>query len=352
MTLKLVSLFCGCGGLDLGFHDAGFETVFACDSNVHAARVYERNLPCAVDLRDIRTIPASEVPTADVLAAGFPCQPFSAAGKRRGTGDPAGLLFREAIRIAAHVRPGAILFENVPGILNASCDEDAGGTVAEAVLRGLEGLGCRAGMSVLDAVDYGVPQSRRRVFFLGVRPAMSSGLGARRRVAFQGGIGIHRLSGIEGFPPPRSGAPRTLGDVLPVPAWATDADCGPLGGQDLEVARLVPPGGSWKDVPTELLPERLRRMRGTRYRTCGFYRRKSTDEPCGTLTASFRPSTCSCVHPTEDRLFSVREAARIQSFPDWFRFPGYPTAMYRAIGNAVPPRLAEALASWIRDAWL
>jgi DNA (cytosine-5)-methyltransferase 1 len=324
----LVSLFCGCGGLDLGFLDAGFETVYAVDSSPAAARIYELNLPCKVDVRDIRDV--RSFPPADVLAAGFPCQPFSSAGSMDAGSHPLGCLYREALRAVEVSRPHVVLFENVPGILSA-CLPD-GTLAADAVRMGMGDLGYEVAVGVLDAWHYGVPQRRRRVFFLGSRGSAPS------------------------FPPPWRRVParsQLLGAVLDPPSWVPDRELARVGLVDAGLIPLIPEGGCWKDVPDGLLPERLRRYRAGPDRSAAIYRRRKRTELCGTITASFRPAMAGIIHPTEDRLFSVREAARIQSFPDWFRFPSRTprdtASMFRCIGNAVPPRLAEALALWIRE---
>jgi DNA (cytosine-5)-methyltransferase 1 len=204
-----------------------------------------------------------------------------------------------------------------------------GGTVAEAVKADLEGEGYGADFAVLTAASYGVPQRRKRVFFLGVR---------------DGGSPV--------FPPGTRGCPgtaRTLGAVLPVPPDVPDQEVMPLERSAAAMIAHVPEGGSWKDVPDRFLPPRLLRIKAdmSRHHPPKIFRRFARTEICGTVTASARPDKSFNIHPAEDRGLSVREFARIQSFPDDFRFPALPgrlPSMYRVIGNAVPPLLARRLA--------
>jgi DNA (cytosine-5)-methyltransferase 1 len=315
--------------MDLGFVQAGFRVVWANDTDGEARRIHGLNLPGGIYAGDIREADPGDIPDADVLTGGFPCQPFSSSGKRLGVEDPRGLLYLEAMRVIRAKRPGCVLLENVPGIIAARMPD--GRSVADAIAEDLRREGYDAEYAVLNAADYGVPQLRKRVFFLGVRGAFPS------------------------FPPKVRGCPgaaQTLGAILPVPPDVPDQDVIRLERATALIVPHIPAGGSWKDVPDRYLPQRFLRMRGDMrlYHSPKFFRRVARTEICRTVTANGRPDKGCNIHPTEDRCFSVREYARIQSFPDSFRFPALPgriPSMYRVIGNAVPPLLARRLAEHI-----
>lgn len=328
----LASLFSGCGGMDKGFADAGFRIAYANDFDKDAQAVYRLNLG-EIDGRDIREVPAEDIPDCDVIAAGFPCQPFSTAGLRKGTDDPRGMLYKECLRIIGRKMPKAVVFENVRGILSAK--GPSGNSLAEAIaadLGHMGGVGYDVEYKLLNASDYGVPQNRMRVIFVGIR----RDLGTKYE-----------------FPEPIPKRGLTLRHALDIPALAANQADWPLSPQAREMAAHIPEGGSWKDVPYDLLPARLKRIRDDmrRYHSPNFYRRYSRDEICGTITASAQPENCGIIHPTEDRRLNIREIARIQSFPDDFLFLDDSmrsiAAMYKVIGNAVPVRLAKAIAESI-----
>lgn len=329
---RLISLFSGCGGLDLGFEKAGFERVWANDFDADAQAVYALNLG-EIDGRDILSISEDEIPDGDILTAGFPCQPFSNAGNRKGVSDSRGMLYKECLRIIKSKMPKVIVFENVKGLLSTKYID--GRNLVEVIVEDLSVIG-DVGYSVehrlLNAADYGVPQNRQRVFFVGVRKNLG--------VTF-------------GFPEKQKHEKLTLKYVLDMPEDLPNQVDWPLSPQALDMIAYISEGGSWKDVPYENLAPRFQRIRNDmkKYRSPNFYRRFSRDEICGTITASAQPENCGIVHPTENRRYTIREIARIQTFPDDFMFiddtPKDVTAMYKVIGNAVPVRLAQNIATAI-----
>lgn len=162
---KLISLFSGCGGLDLGFEKAGFEKVWANDFDADAQAVYSLNLG-DIDGRDIRTVDEKEIPQGDILTAGFPCQPFSSAGSRKGVYDSRGMLYKECLRIIQDKMPKVIVFENVRGLLSTKYID--GRNLADVIVEDLSAMnevGYNVVHKLLNASDYGVPQNRQRVFF-------------------------------------------------------------------------------------------------------------------------------------------------------------------------------------------
>lgn len=326
---RMVSLFSGCGGLDLGFERAGFNIVFANDFDSDAQAVYRLNIG-DIDSRDILDIDECEIPECDILTAGFPCQPFSNAGSRKGVHDSRGMLYKECLRIIESKLPKVVLFENVRGLLSTKYID--GRRLADVIVEDLSKIG-DSGYNVdyrlVNAADYGVPQNRYRVIFIGVRKDLN-------------------LSFV--FPDKHLGTSLALKDILGIPEGICNQVDWQLSPQALEMIEYIPEGGSWKDVPYEKLPVRFKKIRDDmkKYRSPNFYRRFSREEVSGTITASAQPENCGIIHPTENRRFNIREIARIQTFPDDFLFiddsPRNITAMYKVIGNAVPVNLANVFA--------
>lgn len=333
---KLVSLFSGCGGMDLGFMKAGFDIVWANDFDADAQAVYALNIG-KIDKRDILTVNESEIPAGDILTAGFPCQPFSNAGNRKGVHDSRGMLYKECLRIIKHLMPKVIVFENVKGLLSTKYID--GRNLAEVIvgdLSDMNEIGYNVKYQLVNASDYNVPQNRQRVLFIGVRRDL--------------GIEFHFPEKMLSMKPQL-----TLQHILDVPDAVENNIDWPFSPQALNMIEHIPEGGSWKDVPYENLAPRFQRIRDDmkKYHSPNFYRRFSRNEICGTMTASAQPENCGIIHPTENRRYTVREVARIQTFPDDFRFITDSirniTAMYKVIGNAVPVNLAFNMASAIMN---
>ena len=333
---KLVSLFSGCGGMDLGFQRAGFDIIWANDFDADAQAVYRLNIG-KIDNRDILTINETEIPACDILTAGFPCQPFSNAGNRKGVHDSRGMLYKECLRIIRHLMPKVIVFENVKGLLSTKYID--GRNLADVIVDDLSStndIGYNVVYQLVNASDFGVPQNRQRVLFIGVRKDLN--------VKFK-------------FPEKNlSIKPKlTLQNILDVPKNVPNNIDWPFSPQALDMIAHIPEGGSWKDVPYEHLAPRFQKIRDNmkKYHSPNFYRRFSRHEICGTITASAQPENCGIIHPTENRRFTVREVARIQTFPDNFNFITDSirniTAMYKVIGNAVPVVLAFNIASAIME---
>lgn len=331
---RMVSLFSGCGGLDLGFETAGFQIVWANDFDSDAQAVYKLNLG-DIDGRDILTVGEDEIPDCDILTAGFPCQPFSNAGNRKGVHDSRGMLYKECLRIIERKMPKVILFENVKGLLSTKYID--GRKLVDVIvedLSAMNGIGYEVEYRLINASDYGVPQNRQRVLFVGIRKDLN--------IKFE-------------FPKKQEKKGLTLGEILDIPRDVKNQVDWPLSPQAMEMITYIPEGGSWKDVPYEHLAPRFKKIRDNmkRYHSPNFYRRFARNEICGTMTASAQPENCGIVHPTENRRFTIREVARIQTFPDEFVFlddnAKNITAMYKVIGNAVPVKMANVIAEAIRS---
>jgi len=337
---KMISLFAGCGGLDLGFKQAGFTVVWANDFDSDAQAVYNLNIDesngeVKIDPRDILKVGENDIPDGDIITAGFPCQPFSNAGNRKGVHDSRGMLYKECLRIVEKKTPKVIVFENVKGLLSSKYVD--GRNLAEVIIEDLtnmSGVGYDVVHRLVNASDYGVPQNRHRVIFVGIRKDLGK--------TFV-------------FPDKRPKDKLTIGHVLEQPQDAPNQVHWDLSPQALEMITYIPEGGSWKNVPYEHLAPRFQKIRDEmkRYHSPNFYRRFARTEICGTITASAQPENCGIVHPTENRRYTIREIARIQTFPDTFKFidatPRDITGMYKVIGNAVPVALAKNIADSIME---
>lgn len=326
-----MGLFCGTGGLDLGFKKAGFDIVYANDILKGAEATYRYNLG-DIELKDFGEVDKTTLPYADVILAGIPCQPFSNAGNRGGVTDIRGQLFEQVVHTIDAIKPKIVLFENVRGFLSSK--DETGLIMPERIRLEVAKHGYRLYYKLLNASDYGVPQNRHRVVLIAVR------------------------SDIEGdfvFPEPTTPEKNglTVGDVLGKTLPADEqAEVWKLSPQSQNLIQHIPEGGSWKSVPYELLPERLKRIRDDmkRYHAPNFYRRFAKHEVMGTITAAGTPENSGIVHPTENRRYSVREIARFQSFPDEFKFLGASVATkYKIIGNAVPVNLGYTMGKALTD---
>lgn len=329
--MKLVSLFSGCGGMDLGFEKAGFKRVWANDIDKDAQAVFSLNLG-EIDGRDIRVVQTEEIPDCDILTAGFPCQPFSNAGKREGVQDDRGTLYLECLRIIKVKKPKVVVFENVKGLLSTKASN--GEKLIELIVNDLKKTGYNVTYQLVNASNYGVPQNRERVIIVGIRKDLKK--------TFE-------------FPAPIIKENLTLKNVLDVALDVPNQVDWQLSPQAMFMVSHIPEGGSWKNVPYEVLPLRFKKIRDDmkKYRSPNFYRRFSRNEINGTITASAQPENCGIIHPIHNRRYTIRELARIQTFPDDFNFiddnKKNIVAMYKVIGNAVPVNLAYEMAQAIKQ---
>ena len=361
-----VDLFCGAGGLSLGLEEGGFSVVAAADSDrlsteTHAANI--QSLTWTGDLSDpagfIGQLDEWGIESVDLVAGGPPCQPFSNAGAskighlvrtgHRQARDERADLWRSFFSIVDRLKPNAMLFENVPNFAQAQ-----GGALLIALMDELKHRGYAVHVEVLDAWRYRVPQHRSRLFVVGIagdgefewpkpvgrRPNIRQAIEDLPEVKADSREEILLYEG-----PPTTLLARTLRkglrgtESLIVRDHVTRA----VRPDDAEIFSLMEPGDTYLDVP-----ERLRRYRSDIFHDK--YLRLSFDDLSRTITAHLAKDGYWYIHPSEDRTLSIREAARIQTFPDRFRFAGHPTSRYRQIGNAVPPLLASAIASSLHSA--
>ena len=341
-----IDLFAGAGGLSLGAVQAGVDVRLAVELDPHAASTYQHNHPDTSLFRDdIRRLRAIQVercgqqPT--VLFGGPPCQGFSTSNQRTRTADnPANWLFREFIRVAELWRPDWLVLENVRGLV-----ETERGAFLEHIVASFERIGYTPTWWVLNAVDFGVPQRRSRLFVIGSlhgavpdspQPTTRQGRYTTVRQAFQDLPELPNGANISCQPYPRaarSAYARSMRGCLDRCENHLATRNSPA---ILARYRHVPPGGNWEDIPSRLMRNYVDR---TRCHT-GIYRRLEEDVP-SVVIGNYRKNML--IHPTQDRGLSVREAARLQSFPDWYTFKGSVGFQQQQVGNAVPPLLAQAV---------
>jgi DNA (cytosine-5)-methyltransferase 1 len=329
---KVIGLFSGCGGLDYGFKNAGFEIVYSNDIEKSVKETYEFNLNHKINIEDIRLVDKKTIPQADVIIAGIPCQPFSNAGKRESTKTSDGNLFLQVLEIIAtqKKKPSVVIFENVRGFLSSKdCD---GVAMVERFKDEMLELGYQTNYRLLNAADYGVPSNRYRVFIVCILDKLN--------IKFE-------------FPESEiMKNPITVGDVISKPLPKNEIqEVWDLPPSTMKIIHYIKEGGSWKDIPYNELSNAHKKIRDDmkKYHSPNFYRRFGRNEVMGTITAASTPENSGILHPLENRRYSVREIARFQSFPDDFKFIQASVAKkYKMIGNAVPPILAELIATEIK----
>ena len=372
-----VDLFSGAGGITLGLLNAGFDVTFCSDIDPACALTHQRNFPeipfartgiehlSGRDILDAAGLAPGEL---DVLIGGPPCQGFSIIGQRE-IWDPRNGLFREFLRVAEELRPRCVIIENVTGLATLSK-----GAVLAEIGRSFAQAGYAVECAELLAAQYGVPQMRFRMFFIGWRldqdrrggfPAPTHGrrgigeLVPNRTIKADDSAGFVTIrDAIGDLPPIEAGETATRYRQSPeapyqkamregAPAHLANHYAARLSAQNMERLRYLKPGQDWRDLPHHLLPAGMQRaLRKDHTRR---YRRMMWDGIARSIITRFRdPKSGEYIHPEQHRTISIREAARIQSFPDWFTFEGSLSQQYDQVGNAVPPLLAKAVAIEVR----
>lgn len=318
-----IELFAGAGGLALGLEKAGLNNVLLSEIDKNACETLRKNRPkwnvIEGDVAKIDFTPFKG--KVDVLTGGFPCQAFSYAGKRLGFEDARGTLFFEFARAVKEVQPLICVGENVRGLL-----QHENGKTIEGMVSILDELGYEViPPRVLKAIFHRVPQKRERVFIVGIKKGSG--------INFEWPLEENELFTLKDALKKgklfKTDVPVSIGQAYPK--------------SKREIMDLIPPGGYWRDLPVELQKSY---MKGSFHLTggkTGMARRISWDEPCLTLTCAPAQKQTERCHPEETRPFTVREYARIQTFPDNWSFADALSSQYAQIGNAVPVNLAEAM---------
>jgi DNA (cytosine-5)-methyltransferase 1 len=384
---SLIDLFAGAGGLSRGLESAGFQSLYASEYIERYAETYAINHPeTLVDTRDIREVDPEQIREAlglnkgelGLLAGGPPCQGFSVNAPVRRVDDRRNHLFRDFLRFVEAFEPSAVLIENVPGLVSFE-----GGATLDAILRALKELGYEADVRILYAPHFGVPQTRWRTVIIGSRHSSALQVSqvfpdpvhsAPARVNFTashrnrrlvsdavlGGLTAHTTiaDAIADLPVISSGAAIPDGSAYTRSAGSDyqrlmragstgiynhrSANLSPINRERLE---HIPAGGNWTNIPHELLPAGMQRARRSDHTKR--YGRGLADGLASTILTKCDPHWGAYFHYEQDRTYSVREAARIQSFPDSYRFTGTLSEQFAQVGNAVPPLMAQALGTSI-----
>jgi DNA (cytosine-5)-methyltransferase 1 len=383
-NFKVVSLFSGCGGLDLGFNgDFNFRNLhfkknkfnieFANDIDTAAEFVYNSNQKFfgkhKLNKNDIKNVDFQSIPDFDFLIAGFPCQPFSNAGLRKGIDDDRGNLFEECEKLlieglSRENKPVGFVFENVKGIMSSKMPD--GTSIPDEIVKRTEKLGFKVNYKLCKTSDFGVPSNRQRLIIVGIREDLDYfNFNLMDEVVYENNLPNEKDNPYELY----------LGSILcdipknapqkddfwaysPGGQYMVDKTAPCVDGKDTlkkfkskvplkEISETIKTGRSWKNMNPADMSERFLKIWNDpkKYHAPNFYRRFALGEINGTITASAQPENCGITHPFENRRFTIREIARIQSFPDDFVFP-YTTIAnaYKVIGNAVPPIFGWVLA--------
>lgn len=348
---SVLDLFCGCGGISYGFELAGFNIIGGVDFNTDATKTFKHNFKHAIVRNEsIESISDEDVINdykgVDVIVGGPPCQGFSTANRwQKEKDDPRNKLFFEYIRFVKLLRPKIVLIENVRGLLTRD-----NGYAKERITTILEEEGYKLNMQVLDASEYGVPQNRKRAIIIGIRqdylPEVFdfSSINKKPKVTVDDAIGeLYRFEDGKDdsmvlVDEPSSNYRKYLrandnvvrDHEIRYPAKIVQ-----------ERISHVPQGGNWENVPDHLWPNNRKNRHSSAY--------KRLDPNTQSCTIDTGNAHSNYFHPLYNRIPSVRESARLQSFSDRFEFIGPRGSQYKQIGNAVPPLLAKSIADAIKE---
>lgn len=344
---RVLDLFCGAGGFSEGFRQAGYKIAAGVDNDVTALNTYSRNFPEAlaiekdlsVDINNRDFMKELSNNKIDVIIGGPPCQGFSLAGKRLKD-DPRNRLYIAYISLIKLIRPKAVLLENVPSILGLY-----NGEIAKQIIEDFTDLGYNTQVFKLLASNFYIPQNRKRALFVGLRgkskfkipPQTSSESPVTSSMAISDLPLLNKTFGgeiLKYTKQPMNDYQREMrrSSKYIYNHWSVIHNK-----STIDIIKLVPDGGNYKDLP--------RKLQGTRKVNIAWTRMNSK-KPCFTIDAGHNHH----FHYKANRVPTVRECARIQSFPDRFRFYGLKSSQFRQVGNAVPPLLAKTLAVSLKEA--
>jgi DNA (cytosine-5)-methyltransferase 1 len=342
-------IFSGAGGMALGAHMANIDVQFAVDCDMYALQTYKHNFPNTHvfhgDIKKISILKPARPDEQVVLFGGPPCQGFSTSNqKTRTLTNSQNWLFTEFIRITKSLLPDWVVFENVKGIL-----ETAEGLFVEQLIEELESLGYTINAGILNAMNFGVPQSRSRFFAIANRHGVRTKLPEKHTkpspTTWDALSDLPNLS-VGASECRKKYKSKAQSDYSKMMRGNLTSCSNHLVTRNahyvIERYKYIPPGGNWENIPQELMTNYKD------YKRChtGIYRRLKPDEP-SVVIGNFRKNML--IHPHEDRGLSVREAARLQSFPDYFEFKGSIGFQQQQVGNAVPPLLAKAVFDQIQS---
>lgn len=348
MKPTVIDLFAGVGGLSLGFEQAGFEVVLANEYDSEIAQAYRENHKSTrMIVGDITTLDLEKIfkpftNKIDVVIGGPPCQGFSQKGQRKTIHDERNFLFKYYVKVVALVAPKYFVMENVPNLLTAE-----NGYFKNEISELFHKMGYDLNMDVLNAADYGVPQNRRRAVIIGKKNGNAPQLPVKSNERITIWDAIEDLSYLESgegsetqayINQPKSSYAKMLRGNMTILHNHVATKHSKLA---LERLALIPPNCGKEVLPDEHLTKSI---------YSGTWSRMIKDDISVTITTRFdTPSSGRFTHPYLNRAITVREAARIQSFPDSFIFIGTKGSQMKQVGNAVPPRLANAIANVIKN---
>lgn len=307
--LSVVSLFSGAGGIDLGLKQAGLDIVWAVDNDPDSVETYRKNIGDHIICADITDVRSEDIPKADIVIGGFPCQGFSMANRYRNTEDTRNTLYLEMLRIIRDLKPKWFIAENVKGILSLG-----GGQIFQNILQDFSDAGYRIKYELVNMADHGVPQLRKRVLILGTRKDLPESLTATHPST------SHHKNGEGGKK-----------------KWVSISDA----------LKQI-------DNHTGDFPNNIGSKYKVEYRNFTGHRKTDPNQPSPTILArgNGKGGVCAIPHPKGKRRLTIRESALIQTFPMNFEFVGSINSMYRQIGNAIPVeygrKLGETLKKMLR----
>ncbi len=321
---KSIELFAGCGGLAIGLEKAGFNAVVLNEIDKNACSTLRNNRPKWNVLEgDISNIDFSIYKDIDFVSGGFPCQAFSYAGNKLGFEDARGTLFFEFARAIKEIKPKVFLGENVKGLLS----HEKGKTL-EAIKSIIKELGYTLiEPKVLKAIFYRVPQKRERLFLVGIRNDLVKYADFSWPEPYKRVMTL--LDALKKGSLYKTNCPVSQGQIYPK--------------RKKEILGMVPPGGCWINLPADIQKEYMQKSYFMGGGKTGMARRLSYENPSLTLTCAPAQKQTERCHPEETRPLSIREYARVQTFPDDWEFKGSISSQYKQIGNAVPVNLAFAM---------
>lgn len=356
---KVVSLFSGGGGLDLGFIWQGYNIVWAIDIDKNAVETYKKNIGNHIQCADLTQIDINRIPSADIVIGGPPCQSFSLIGKRDIL-DKRGMLVWKYIEIIDKLKPKAFVFENVTGILSAKTPD--GNKVIDELFSAFKKIGYTITPKTINAADYGIPQKRKRVIIVGLKgekkfefPNETHGEKDSNLKPY-----VSVLEALSDLPRASENSNMKLNYLQkPINEYqvkmrkkaemVTEHIIPTMSELDQYIINHVKPGGNYMDIPSEVNSKRIQRLQREGGRTT-CYGRLDPNKPSYTINTYFnRPNVGCNIHYKENRLITVREALRLQSFPDDYQIVSTSKqGKHSIVGNAVPPMLSEIIAKQLK----
>ncbi len=347
MSVRFLDLFAGAGGLSCGLLDAGFESVYANEIDTSFSRTFgENHKTTEIDNRDINSINISnefrKYKKIELVVGGPPCQGFSQKGSRLGLKDKRNFLFNKFVQVVEVIRPSVFLMENVPNLLTTN-----NGYFFSLIQKYFMDLGYQIDSKVLNTYNYGIPQKRKRAFIIGnlMGTSFNFPTSINQKVSVKQAISdLPKLNSGEGsnfVAYERRPQSKYQSSLRKKSKGIYNHVATKHSALALEKLSLIPPYGDKEDLPTQLRTKSI---------YSGTWSRIDPDGPSRTITTRFdTPSSGEFTLNDQDRCLTVREAARIQSFPDKFIFYGSKTSQMKQVGNAVPPLLAKYLGIKIKE---